>query len=182
VSGTFDPAAGSDAFGGPGIEPTWASSAKDAVTTALGPSRVWATVGFGILNEIYWPATGRPQVRDLGFIVAGRDGWVEVKREQRYSLETPSPCVPLPRVVHEGDNYRLELEFLPDPLRDVLLIAYTLEGGAGLYPLLAPHLGGDGHGNTAWVDRARGVPKLGSAVPLRLIGRARSRVSGPAYI
>ena len=166
VSDAFDPAPGSDAFGGPGIEPTWTSSAKDAVTTALGPSRVWATVGFGILNEIYWPATGRPQVRDLGFIVAGRDGWVEVKRAQRYSLETPSPCVPLPRVVHEGDDYRLELEFLPDPRRDVLLIAYTLEGGAGLYPLLAPHLGGDGHGNTAWVDRGLYAAKNSEALAL----------------
>jgi hypothetical protein len=39
-----------------GIPPTWTSSAKDMVTTALGPSRVWATLSYGILNEVYWPS------------------------------------------------------------------------------------------------------------------------------
>lgn len=154
------------AFGWPGIAPTWTSSAKDAVTTALGPSRVWATVGFGIVNEIYWPATGRPQVRDLGFIVAQPDGWVEVKRAQRYTLRTPSPCVPLVEVVHEGDGYRLELELLPDPLRDVLLVAYRLEGGSALYPLLAPHLDGGGQGNTAWIERGLRATGAGTALAL----------------
>jgi len=52
----------------------WTSSAKDMVTTALGLSRVWVTMGFGILNEVYWPATGQPQVRDLGFIMVGPSG------------------------------------------------------------------------------------------------------------
>src|SRR5205085_9824644 len=41
--------------GGPGSRPTWTSSAKDLVTTALGTSRVWVTLGYGILNEVYWP-------------------------------------------------------------------------------------------------------------------------------
>lgn len=140
------------AFGAPGIAPTWTSSAKDLVTAALGPSRLWATVGFGILNEVYWPATGTPQIRDLGFLVAGRDGWFEVKRVNRYRISTPEPHVPLPRVVHEGDGYRLTLEFLPAPLRDALLVSYLLEGDdLQLYPLLAPHLGGSGYGNSAWV-------------------------------
>src|SRR5215831_13676821 len=49
--------------GGPGSRPTWTSSAKDMVTTALGTSRVWVTLGYGILNEVYWPATGLPQIR-----------------------------------------------------------------------------------------------------------------------
>jgi glucoamylase len=41
-----------DAPGAPGIPPTWTSSAKDLVSTALGSSRIWATFGFGIVNEI----------------------------------------------------------------------------------------------------------------------------------
>lgn len=129
--------------GGPGISPTWASSAKDMVTTALGHSRLWATFGYGVVNEVYWPSTGHPQIRDLGFIIAGPDGWVEVKRAQRYMISTPKAFVPLPSVVHEGDNYRLELEFLVHPLRDALLIRYRLEGeGLKLYALMAPHLEG----------------------------------------
>lgn len=141
---------GNLAPGGPGIPPTWTSSAKDMVTTALGISRVWVTLGYGIINEVYWPATGRPQVRDLGFIVAGPSGWFEVKRVNRYRVSTPEPYVPLPQVVHEGDGYRLELEILPDPLRDVVLISYRLTGdGMRLYPLLAPHLHNTGRHNNA---------------------------------
>lgn len=141
------------AFGSPGIAPTWTSGRKDLVTTALGPSRLWASLGYGILNEVYWPATGQPQLRDLGFIVAGQNFWVELKRAATYQLSTPEPYIPLPLVVHEGDGYRLTLEFLPDPLRDVLLISFRLEGeGLRLYPLLAPHLGMSGWNNTAWTD------------------------------
>jgi glucoamylase len=136
--------------GWPGIAPTWTSSAKDMVMTALGPSRLWATIGFGIVNEVYWPSAGRPQVRDLGFIVAGPSGWHEVKRVAQYQLSLPKPYIPLPRIVHKGSDYSLELEVSPDPLRDVLLIAFRLTGrDAKLYALLAPHLGGSGLHNNA---------------------------------
>jgi len=129
--------------GRPGIDPTWSSSAKDAVATALGTSRLWATFGHGIVNEVYWPSTGHPQIRDLGFIVAGPTGWTELKRANRYSIETPHACVPLPAIVHRGEDFRLELEFLVHPLRDALMIKYRLTGnGMRLYPLIAPHLSG----------------------------------------
>lgn len=140
-----------DAPGKPGISPTWTSSAKDMVSTALGSSRLWATFGYGIVNEVYWPSTGEPQIRDLGFIIAGPEGWTEVKRAQRYTISTPKAFVPLPRVVHEGDNYRLELEYLTHPLRDTLLIRYKLDGdNLKLYALLSPHLAGERQDNTAW--------------------------------
>ena len=123
------------------------------VTTALGVSRLWATVGQGIVNEVYWPDTGSPQIRDLGFIVADDAGWwIEVKQQDRYEISIPQPYLPLPTVVREGERYRLVLEFLPDPLRDVLLIRYRLEGeGLLLYPLLASHLAETGSDNDAWV-------------------------------
>src|SRR5512142_1043588 len=97
------------AFGAPGLPPTWTSSAKDVVTTSLGSSRLWATVGFGILNEVFWPETGQPQIRDLGFILARQGSWIELKRAQRYTLELPAPHIPLARIVHEGDDYRFTL-------------------------------------------------------------------------
>ena len=140
-----------EAPGKPGIPPTWSSSAKDMVSTALGASRIWATFGYGIVNEVYWPSTGQPQIRDLGFIIGRPGGWTEVKRARRYSISMPRPHVPLPRVVHEGDDYRLELEFLTHPLRDALLINYKLDGdGLKLYALLSPHLSGERQDNTAW--------------------------------
>jgi glucoamylase len=136
--------------GWPGIPPTWTSSAKDMVTTALGSSRVWTALGHGIINEVYWPSAGQPQVRDLGFIVASRSGWYEVKRVARYQLFLPEPYIPLPRVVREGEGYRLELELSPDPLRDAILIAFRLTGeDVTLHALLAPHLDGSGRHNNA---------------------------------
>jgi glucoamylase len=46
-------------------------------------------LGYGILNEVYWPSAGQPQIRDLGFIVATPAGWYEVKRVARYQLFLP---------------------------------------------------------------------------------------------
>jgi glucoamylase len=64
----------------------------------MGRGRVWATLGHGILNEIYWPVAGQPQVRDLGFIVAAEDWWAELKRVNSYQLSQPETYIPLPKV------------------------------------------------------------------------------------
>ena len=84
----------------PASHPTWSSSAKDLVTTAIGSGRLWATLGYGVVNEVYWPSTGEPQTRDLGFIVAGERDWFEVKRVNRYTpygacaLHSATNCSP----------------------------------------------------------------------------------------
>jgi glucoamylase len=153
-----------EAFGAPGIAPTWSSSDKDFVTTALGGSRLWATIGHGIVNEVYWPSTGQPQIRDLGFYLVPRDApgpgrWIDLKRLRRYRLHTPGPYLPVPTVVHYGDDYQLTLEILPDPLRDVLLIRYSLTGPYRLVLMLAPHLGSSGRDNSAWVDDGAGFAR-----------------------
>ncbi len=158
-----------NAPGCPGMAPAWSSSAKDIVGTALGCGRVWFTLGYGILDEVYWPSCSLPQIRDLGFIVAGEDFWCEVKREHRYQLSTPDAEVPLPKVVHEHERYKLEFEVLADPLRDVVLIRYRLHGdGLRLYALLAPHLGGSGHDNSALVH-AHGLAALKQDNALMLV-------------
>lgn len=145
--------------GAPGISPTWTSSAKDIVGCGLGPARLWFTVGFGIVNEVYYPRVDIPQIRDLGFIVAGPDGfWSEVKRNQNYTLRLLAPGVPAAEIVHSHQRYTLRLRITPDPRRDVLLVECRLEGDGdlGLYVLLAPHLGATGKDNTAEVARYRG--------------------------
>ena len=45
--------------GAPGIPPTWTSSTKDMVGCALGSSRLWFTLGFGIVNEVCESAWNR---------------------------------------------------------------------------------------------------------------------------
>lgn len=141
-----------EAFGTPGIAPTWSSSDKDFVTAALDGSRLWATIGHGIINEVYWPSTGQPQIRDLGFYLVSNGCWIDLKRERRYRLLTPGPALPALNIVHHGDDYQLTLEILPDPLRDVLLVRYSLVGDYRLVFILAPHLGSAGRDNSAWLN------------------------------
>jgi glucoamylase len=129
------------------------------VGCALGSSRVWFTIGFGIVNEVYYPRIDIPQIRDLGFIVAGPDGfWSEVKRNANYHLRQVASGVAAVEIAHEHPRYTLALRIVPDPERDVLLIECTLDGDAALqlHVLLAPHLGATGYGNIAAVGRPRG--------------------------
>ncbi len=151
--------------GAPGVPPTWTSSAKDLVGCAIGPSRLWFTLGFGIINEVYYPRVDTPQVRDLGFIVTdGRGFWVEVKRLEAYTLKLLAPGVPAVEVVHRHARFTLTLRITPDPDRDVLAIQLGLDGDAALsvYVLLAPHLGASGYDNMARVASAGGRRVLGA--------------------
>ncbi len=143
-----------DAPGKPGIEPVWCAADKDLVITSLGNSRVWATLGHGIVNEVYWPSTGRPQLRDLGFIVAKGDKWWEIKRLRKYKVATPKPYILCPTVEHHVDDFCLTLDVICDDLRDVVLVRFNLQGeGCRLYAMLAPRLGSRGEHNSAWCDK-----------------------------
>ena len=46
-------------------------------------------------------------------------------RATLYDCPRPVPTLPVPTVIHAGDDYRLTLEILPDPRRDVLLVRYS---------------------------------------------------------
>ena len=142
--------------GAPGIPPTWTSSAKDMVGCALGTSRLWFTLGFGIVNEVYYPRVDIPQIRDLGFIVADGEGfWAEVKRVDNYQMRLLAPGVPAVEIVHRHERYSLLLRIAPGSRRDVLAIECRLDGDEKLrlYVLLAPHLGATGYGNRRWWSR-----------------------------
>jgi len=173
--------------GAPGIDPTWSSSDKDLVGTALGPARLWFTLGHGILNEVYYPRIDLPQIRDLGFIVADDAGfWVEVKRLDPPDITTPAAGIPLPTVLHRHPCFTLRLRICPDPHRDVLLMEIVLEGDANLRPylLIAPHLGGTGRDNLAEATRHRGRQVLWAeqgpfGLALMAVGDAFGDALGP---
>jgi glucoamylase len=165
--------AGPEAPGAPGIPPTWSSSDKDAVGTSHYASRVWFTVGRGILNEVYWPHVDRPQVRDLGFIVADDAGfWSEVKRDATHEVRHEAQGVPAITAVHRHPRYELTLRICTDDHADVVRIEARLEDRRDpadperaahplrLYALLAPHLGFGGVHGHAWVGAYKGRPML----------------------
>jgi len=149
----------SAAPGAPGLAPTWSSSAKEIVGCALGASRLWFTIGGGIINEVYYPRVDIPQIRDLGFLVGDGAGfWVEVKRLWRHQVQLAAAGAPAVRIVHRHERFELTLRVTPCANRDVLLIEVSLSGEEALkvYALLAPHLGGTGAGNRAEVVVHRG--------------------------
>jgi len=145
--------------GPPGLPPTWSSSNKEMVGCTLGASRLWFTIGGGIINEVYYPRVDLPQIRDLGFIVGdGKGFWVELKRLWQHELRLAAPGTPAVHILHRHPRFELALRVTPCEQRDVLLIELTLSGDPTLrpYALLAPHLGGSGANNTARVLEYRG--------------------------
>ena len=160
----------SPAFGAPGIQPRWTSSAKTGVGTALSDkSHVWFTLSHGIFNEIYSPRIDKTCIRDMGFIVTDcKDFFSEEKSDTISKIKHLAEGVPafsLENTCKEG-RYRIEKEIVTDPQRDSVLqfARFIPRQGAftdySLYVLLAPHLGNLGNGNSAWVGDFEGTPML----------------------
>jgi len=145
--------------GSPGISLNWCNGGKQAVGTTLGTSRVWFTIGQGIVNEVYYPRLDIPQIRDLGIIVAdGQHFWVEVKTIDQCTVEYVTAGVPAITITHRHPQFKLIQRVVSEPNRDVLLIELTLEGDKRLKPyvLLAPHLGGTSQKNNAEIGFQHG--------------------------
>lgn len=188
----------SAAPGAPGVGPTWSSSRKDAVGASHALSRVWFTIGHGILNEVYWPRVDLPQIRDLGFIVADDDGfWSEVKREATHDIRQAEPGLPAITVIHDHPRYRLVLRICADDDADVVRIEVRLDDlldpadprrvahPLRLYALLAPRLGSGGRSNRASVGSHKGRTMLfaqNGPVALALASEPRPTRQSVGYV
>ncbi len=93
----MSPAENSAAFGAPGIEPRWTSSAKEGVGTAYHTScRLWFTVSHGIVNEIYYPHVDQPNTRDFQFLITDGETFChEEKRGLDHQIKYPEHDCPL---------------------------------------------------------------------------------------
>src|SRR5215468_1572129 len=147
------------AFGAPGIEPRWTSSAKEGVGTAYHTScRAWFTLSHGIVNEIYYPHVDKPNTRDFQFLISDGETFChEEKRDLNHEIQYPERDCLFYRLTNSEPNgrYRLVKDVLTDPHRSVLLVHTRLEvfdkslrGKLRLYALMAPHLAGYGAGNS----------------------------------
>ena len=147
------------AFGGPGLEPRWTSSRKDAVSTAYAASsRVWFTISHGTLNEVYYPTIDRPQTRDMELLFTDGETFLhEEKRDFEYDFSYINDDALAVRVTASDLNgrYTVTKEFISDPHHPVVLMNVKIVGEESVlsrlkcYALLAPHLNGGGAGNSA---------------------------------
>src|SRR6059036_483207 len=146
----MNPPENSVAFGAPGIEPRWTSSAKEGVGTAYHTScRLWFTLSHGIVNEIYYPRADQPNTRDFQFLVSDGETFChEEKRDLDHCIEYPERDCVFYRITNSErqGRYRIIKHVLTDPHRSVLLVHTKLEvldeslrGKLRLYALLAPH-------------------------------------------
>jgi len=151
----------SSAFGAPGIEPRWTSSAKEGLGTAYsGSSQLWFTLSHGIINEIYYPRVDQPNTRDFEFLISDGETFChEEKRDLRHRVDYPCRDVLLYRLTNSepSGRYQVIKEVLADPERPVLLVHTRLEildeslqSKLQLYALLAPHIARYGAGNSGW--------------------------------
>ena len=118
-------AGSNDAPGWPGIPARWTSSAKSGVGTSPGPaSRVWFTIGYGILNEIFYPDVDTACTRDVGLIVTdGHSFFSEEKRHAQHRIACSvegAPAFRLTSTCGQG-RYRIEKEIIADPARHAVL-------------------------------------------------------------
>src|SRR5579872_2386092 len=155
-----------EAFGAPGLEPRWTSSAKDAVCTAYSASsKVWFTVSHGILNEVYCPTIDRPQIRDMQFLITdGETFFHEERRDLIHEFEYIDHDALAVRVRNRDRDgrYAIEREIISDPHYPIVLVKVRVEADEELmsrlrlYALLAPHLEVGGMGNSARVAEVAG--------------------------
>src|ERR1700733_9804125 len=147
------------AFGAPGIEPRWTSSAKEGLGTAYHTScRLWFTLSHGIVNEIYYPHVDQPNTRDFQFLISDGETFChEEKRDLDHKIEYPERDCPFYRLTNSERNgrYRLKKNVLTEPHRSAMRVHTKLEildkslhGKLKLYALLAPHIARHGAGNS----------------------------------
>ena len=157
----------SAAFGAPGIEPRWTSSAKEGVGTAYHTScRVWFTLSHGIVNEIYYPHVDKPSTRDFQFLISDGETFCdEEKRDLNHEIDYPERDCLFYRLTNwqPDGRYRVVKNILTDPHLSVLLVHtkvevfdHALDGKLRVYALLAPHIAGCGADNSGWCSEIGG--------------------------
>ncbi len=132
-------------------EHRWADASKDVVGTAYGysSSKVWFTVGKGIVNEVYYPSIDSAQVGDSQLLFLTADKKVlEEKKDFTFRVSHPPQ---IPRAIIEAKNQLYKISFikdvLTDPQRQALRIRYQFQSLSPLikvYVLHKPTVDNDG--------------------------------------
>jgi glucoamylase len=164
----MNPPENSIAFGAPGIEPRWTSSAKEGAGTSYHTScRIWFTLSHGIVNEIYYPHVDQPNTRDFQFLISDGETFChEEKRDLIHAIDYPERDCLFYRLTNSepSGRYRVVKHVFADPHQSVLLVHTKVEvldeslrGKLRLYALLAPHIAGYGAGNSGWCSEVGNI-------------------------
>ena len=148
------PLAAQSAPGGPGARPTWTDAGKDGIGTALSAaSKVWFTLGGGVLTEVYYPRVDQADVRSLEFAVSdGHQVWME-SRDMRHAIaQTDLRALLFRQTSSVPGRFTITKSYVTDPRGDALLldVTFTAPAGYALYVLYHPALHNTGTGTTGF--------------------------------
>jgi glucoamylase len=156
--------------GHPGAKSHWFSSRKEGVGRACSfQSRIWFTIGEGILSEIFYPRIDQPCTEAMGMIVtAGENFFSEERVDTESTVHWAKTGVPAFEIinVHRGKRYRIRKKIIADPVGDLIYQMTYFEALVGdvtdyrLYAFLAPHLADEGKHNSACLDNYKGDEML----------------------
>lgn len=158
--------AAQDAPGAPGETPSWTAASKEGVGTSMtAESKVWFTLGGGILNEVYYPRVDVADSRTLEFAVSDGKRLLIESRDMRHGIERLDDRSLVFRQTSRDSTGRVRISktYVTDPDRNTLLIDVTFTGAPGdrLYVLYHPALGNTGYGDTASTENGALVAREG---------------------
>jgi glucoamylase len=117
--------------GAPGAKATWTNGNKHGVGTASSlASKVWFTLGGGVVTEIYYPAVDRANLRLLELIVTGPDGFFEREStDTAHRVEVVQPDALVFRQINtsRSNRYRITRTVFTDPARQTVLLQIRFE-------------------------------------------------------
>ena len=150
------PASPTHATGAPGEKATWTNGNKQGVGTSTTTiSKVWFTLGDGVLTEAYYPTVDKANLRLLEFIVSDGAGFFE-----RESADTDHRVDVIARDVlafrqtntSRSGRYRIVRDTFTDPAQQTIVIRVRFEPNGAplkLYMYADPAVDNSGLHDTA---------------------------------
>src|SRR5919201_596985 len=136
LAGVAPAARADEAQDGPGVGSAWTTGAKQGIGTATTTaSKVWYTLGQGILDEVYYPRVDLPDVQDLQLVVTDGATFTDLERDATdHQVQLADPRALAYRQVNtaKSGRYRITKTYVTDPARSTLLVQVrfeTLSGG-----------------------------------------------------
>src|SRR5580765_5993763 len=119
------------ASGRPGAKATWTNGNKQGIgTSTTGTSRVWFTLGDGVLTEAYYPTVDKANLRMLEFVVTDGAGFFERESvDTEHRVEVPARDVLSFRQTNtsRSGRYRIVRETFTDPEQQSIAVHVRFE-------------------------------------------------------
>ncbi len=186
--GTAPEPAPNIAPGAPGAAPTWSNAEKVGIGTSYEAydaagnysadspsapiSRVWFSIGEDRITEVMWGLIHEAQIREIRYILVGRDGVILPDRQSVVPVRHEVNGVRQPMPVHmqvlvfDGGETELRARAFTDPENQTFISTFQLESereDLRVFAYIDPALANTGTGDRAWIEDATMFAQDGEA-------------------